>query len=58
MHAVDFRLVPPLMLLSEGMMAKGIMVITLASSLTKVLSGTKSIEAGTPSKLYVEHELV
>ena len=56
-HAIDFKLVPLLIsLIGGGMMAKGAMVIAFASSLMKVLSGTRSIEDGTPSRLFVEQE--
>ena len=55
--AMDFRLAPPLVpLFGGGIMASGVIVIAFASSLTKVLSGTKLMERGTPSKLYVELE--
>ena len=38
------------------MIASGASMIILASSLTKVLTGTRSIEAGTQSRSYVEQE--
>ena len=51
-HAMEFKLALSLVpLLGGGMIAKGAMVITFTFSLTKVLLVTKSIEAGTPSKL-------
>ena len=50
--AVDFTLVPlvaPLM--GGGKMASGAIMMAFASSLTNVLSRTRSMECGTPSKL-------
>jgi len=55
--AIDFKPVALLiLLLGGGIVAKGTMVIVFASSLMKVLSGTRSIEDGTPSRLFVEQE--
>lgn len=51
-RAVDLKLVPPLISqLGGDMIASGASVIILASSLTKVLLGTRSMEVGTPSRL-------
>ena len=50
-RVVDLKLVPPLIQLGGGMIASGASVIILTSSLTKVLSGTRSIEVSTPSRL-------
>ena len=50
--AVDFTLVPsPTSLLGRGMMASGAIEIAFTSSFTNVLSGTRSMECGTPSRL-------
>jgi len=49
---VDRTLVPPLApLKSGGMTISGAVVTTLASSLTKVFSGTGLMACGIPSKL-------
>ena len=57
--AIDFKPVALLiLLLGGGIVAKGTIVIVFASSLMKVLSGTRSIEDNTPSRLYVEQEAV
>ena len=50
--AVDFTLMPPVApLMGGGKMVSGAIVMAFASSLTKVLSGTRLMECGIPSKL-------